>query len=555
MVHRPVARDALRLVGAPSELRELRAALAQRGVEVGPKLEQVTATALAKAGIDLAGLQPHDHTIEAAALKRWLAGPSQGGAGPTKLDAAKALDAALVTAGGRVEAAETKLLKVITALESKGELRAPLRDAGASLLGALDAATSGLAVVPAPLTEPARAQLQAGLDRLAEAHGAWRAALSSIVGRRIADGELSDPDFKAISKLRSQIEARFTELRAGIGLLGLHLGLLAREDGVDAARMDRALATINAPSFDPARLKAWVLQFDPADRATALEVLEHIDFHTFDRTKQDVRIAHEKLRAALVKDGFSKAQTGELFDNVDFSNLYAAKSGSFIGYLYRNENKIRSKCFQPLDGLKASATPKGDRALVILDDYTGTGVQFLFEGYATKYRELMSQYKKIYFVPLVAHEAAVEKFRQLADGKGREIGQRINEEYGVERPELKAEIISAMESLAGPRLELVTSKIERPLLSPQNPDLTDEQRTRFGAFLDKYKVYKYPHGIGGAEATTAFFYKPPNTLPEIFWTVKGSRDGAKWLPLFQRTDDVSEYTTAKYYEPEKQVWG
>ena len=452
---------------------------------------------------------------------------------------------------GKVLGLSAKKLEQATAVlrEHPGDPGAALRALGAPLLGALDATLSAARSV----TGNGEA-LRASFTAIEAAHAEWRGALVAGVGQRTVDGTLSEETFRAIGKMRAGIDSRMSALRVEATRLGLSTAVEAKP-ATEAARIDAALARINAPSFDPARLKGWMAQFDPADRAVALEALEQIDFHTLSDVKKDVRDAHALLSAALTRDGFTSGKPGELFDNVDFSSLYAAKSGAFVGYLYRNENKIRSSCFKTLDGLGASNTPKSDRALVIVEDYTGTGVQFLFEGYATKYRDLMSQYKKIYFVPLVAHENAAAKFKELPEGRGKQVGDAINTEYGIERPELAAQIVSAMESLSSSKLELVTPKVEVPITSPANTRATPEQRARIGAFLDKYKVYKYPRGIGGAEGSTAFFFKPPNTLPEIFWTVKGSRDGEPWKPLFQRTDDVSEYSTAKYYAPGAQVWG
>lgn len=114
-----------------------------------------------------------------------------------------------------------------------------------------------------------------------------------------------------------------------------------------------------------------------------------------------------------------------VFEAVDFSKTYPAKSGDLISYFYRSSNLIRAVAFKNPADLSAEKQDNSNKALVLLEDYVGTGTQFLFEVYSKLYRELFNSYKKIYFVVLVATKNAINKFTKLTNADYDSLSQDI----------------------------------------------------------------------------------------------------------------------------------
>jgi hypothetical protein len=327
---------------------------------------------------------------------------------------------------------------------------------------------------------------------------------------------------------------------------------------LDKVKQD-VLESINKPVLNPQHMEAWLSQFAPRDRRTALRLVQAIDYHTYPDMVNNVKQMHHQVASALVKDGFiqnpAEVNPFEKYKNVDFTRIYTAKSGDLISVMYRKANKLPGTLFKTTEALSADSAPKNDRALVILDDYAGTGVQFLFEFYAHNNRELLNQYGKIYFVLVSAHDKALDKFAKLKAGNHAEVSETIIQEFHIKPPEFQARVREAMKEVSGDRLQLITLNQEIPLLSPENPKLTPQEKVKMARFLQKYNVYKYPFGVGEAQGNTAFFYSAPNTLPDLLWNTKSTRkDGSPWLPLFHRTEDISIYHISNYVDPTKQVW-
>ncbi len=326
------------------------------------------------------------------------------------------------------------------------------------------------------------------------------------------------------------------------------------------ARKEAALARINRPMMTDDHLSAWLDQFEPADRPTALKLVENVRFVTYPELREDTRRMHGKLLKSLARDGFIDKANGQRdFDNVDFAQIYTAKSGGVVSYVYRKANKIPNDLFKTLDQLRndlqQEPAGKSGKALVILDDYIGTGTQFLTEMYALQAHDVMDQYGKIYFVVDTAHEKAVTRFRQLAAGDSQAVVDAILTDFHMDDDAYKTACETHLKKLAGNRLELIFDQEEVPLLSPRNTAITPEDRAELKAFLEKYNVYKYPFGVGQSQGHTAFYYSAPNTLPDMLWNSKSRRqDGSAWLPLFDRTEDMSIYWAARHIPRKAQVW-
>lgn len=323
---------------------------------------------------------------------------------------------------------------------------------------------------------------------------------------------------------------------------------------------DKILANFNKPIIPPERLEKWLGQFDEPDRPTALKLLGCIDFHTYPDMFMEVQQLHECLNDQLKKDGFdAKNHT-----NVDFSKIYNCKSGDVVSYIYRKANKIRTTNFKTIEEIKKNP-PKdiNDRALVLLDDYIGTGSQFLIEYLACnkENQNLFNQFKKIYFVTLSANENAINKFDLLAEGKSDVVATEHCEQYKNEAFVLnnRDQIFKSLEALNGNKLQLLTLNKEVPFLSDKYEKLSSEDKKEVKSFLEKYNVYKYPFGVGNRQGHTSFFYSAPNTLPDILWNSKIGKAKVKgtdqnWMPLFQRTEDISIYKCADDIPPEYQVF-
>ncbi|MFA6990174.1 MAG: hypothetical protein WC197_08910 [Candidatus Gastranaerophilaceae bacterium] len=305
----------------------------------------------------------------------------------------------------------------------------------------------------------------------------------------------------------------------------------------------------NKPVVPKEKIEAWLGQFEEADRKTAALLLENIDFKTYPDCFEESKQLHQKLVLKLKQDGFDT----KFFENVDFSKPYTAKSGDITSYMYRKANKIRSVNFKTTDALKFDPqNSHKDRALVILDDYMATGVQFLFEFLARKQEniDLFDGYKKVYVLANTANDKAIEKFDLLQLNHPDKVADIIWGEY----PEIalnssKEKAVEDLAKMSDKKMEFMYQNREIPLLSPENKKLSAEQKIELRAFLDKYNVYKYPFGVGNNQGHTSFFYSAPNTLPDILWNPKISKkecsqSSSKWFPLLQRTEDISVYQCA-----------
>jgi len=116
--------------------------------------------------------------------------------------------------------------------------------------------------------------------------------------------------------------------------------------------------------------------------------------HGWARLIRECRLLHQRLCVDLAEDGFDV----ERCSDIDFSRAFVCKSGDLISYLYRKANRLPVTCFHNIEGLQASPPPPDQRrALVILDDYIGTGSQFLFTFVARNAanRALLQRYARI----------------------------------------------------------------------------------------------------------------------------------------------------------------
>lgn len=302
------------------------------------------------------------------------------------------------------------------------------------------------------------------------------------------------------------------------------------------AEIDRLFQRFNEPVISREHIQRWLDQFPGEYQPMALALLGFIEFHSYPRLLQECRDLHEKLRERLALDGFDN----HAFSDVDFSREFTCKSGDIISYFYRKANAVPSVDFKTFDRLIAeTACCDGqtcDRALVILDDYTGTGSQFIFQFIARSADDILvlNRYRKVYLASVVIHDNAFGKLELLQKG---ECGTVLSlEEAQFPDYDWKWEERILSEALCRTdwaKIAFICVQREYPLLSQENTCIQAGDRERIGLFLARF----------GGDSTLAtsfllghhvFFYGAPNSLPKIL------------LPLFSRVEDVSIYPTEHF---------
>lgn len=287
----------------------------------------------------------------------------------------------------------------------------------------------------------------------------------------------------------------------------------------------------NEPVIPMKAIERWLDRFRPEDRDTALLLLNNVEYHSQPRVRRETRALHQKLCERLSESRFDV----ETFHDVDFSREFTCKSGDVVSYIYRKSNLIPSVDFRTFDFLTADTLKKPgnyrNRALVILDDYIGTGSQFIFNfiGLSDDDVRVVNAYNKTFLVCYVIHQKALENFNLLKTGK-------IEEAIRIEQEQFPYDDLSSetdcfrrtLSSLDWNNLELVYLEEEKPLLSPDNSALTNAEKSRLEAFLNRYCHEGYA-GTSYLLGHHAFFFGAPNSLPEILW------------PLFKRVEDLSIY--------------
>lgn len=321
-------------------------------------------------------------------------------------------------------------------------------------------------------------------------------------------------------------------------------------------------------------VRRWLAQFEEEDRPAALLLLERIHYHSYPQLVRELRTLHRMLLARLAAAGFD----GESLGDVDFSREFTCKSGDLISYLYRRANLIPTAGFSTFEALiaRADRDPGAgrDRALVILDDYIGTGSQFVFQFVARSDDDIrvIRGYRRVYLCCVVAHEEAFRKGRLLQAGRFDE-AIRIEEEQitcADFKPEEEA-FRQALAEIDWRRIELITVFRDRSVLEESGagegraggaapdgmsadgtaiangapltdgttaadgapvtdlPPLSAEQRTALERLLETYTLEGCEGDTSVLLGTHAFFYGAPNSLPPIL------------LPLFKRVEDFTIY--------------
>jgi len=292
-------------------------------------------------------------------------------------------------------------------------------------------------------------------------------------------------------------------------------------------KLDQLAEAWNEAEISRPSLGRWMAQFAASDQEVALRLLECMQVHGWARLIRECRLLHQRLCTDLAEDGFDV----ERCSDIDFSRAFVCKSGDLISYVYRKANRLPVTCFHNIEGLRL-APPVGAqrRALVILDDYIGTGSQFLFTFVARNAanRDLLARYARVRLASIVVHDDARQKWKLL---QRRDVEQvmAIEEQQltCVDFTRERADLITALASLDWRKIGLIAATRDFPVIA--HPSLDPREREAMIRFL---RARQEASAAGTTEFLLghhAFFYGAPNALARVL------------LPLFKRIEDFSVY--------------
>lgn len=270
-------------------------------------------------------------------------------------------------------------------------------------------------------------------------------------------------------------------------------------------RIERLAEAWNEEEITLAAIHRWVEQFSPEDHGTAIRLLECMELHSWARMIRECRLLHQRLCMDLQEDGFDV----ERLSDIDFTRAFVGKSGDLACYVYRKANRLSVNHFHTIDALLQGQQDCSGRAIVILDDYIGTGSQFLFQFVARNrdHAALLSRYKRIRLASLVVHDDARVKWRLLQR-------RAIEEVMAIEEQQLvcvdfSAERIALTEVLAfidWRKAGLLAVQRDFPVTA--HPGLTPEERKAVRFFCSANSVKTLPEPRSFCWATIPFFMAP-----------------------------------------------
>ncbi len=268
--------------------------------------------------------------------------------------------------------------------------------------------------------------------------------------------------------------------------------------------------------------KDWLNQFETeSEKSLALKMLQNYMYIDIN----GARSAFKKLYSDL-EDKIDMNKT-------NFAIFGTAKSGSVMGYLFRQANKIRSKGMVrheftntehiPADEKFLNSTQisdvkfneqqrlQGKENIVIVDDMLGDGDSFI-EYLTQDVRSSLMQYKNIYFVTLIKDP----------DGE-----KRIKNNF----PDLNINFITAQE----------IHKYD----SPENKSFTDYEKQEITKMLKKYgnKICKeLVKKYNRSKLLVSFEWNTPGNTPMIF-----NITNSEWNGLFHRFNGLEENDVSPKY--------
>ena len=300
-------------------------------------------------------------------------------------------------------------------------------------------------------------------------------------------------------------------------------------DNTTKARLDQLAVHWNEAEIPRPSLDRWLSQFDGEDHGIALRLLECIEMHSWSRLLRECRLLHQRLCRDLAGDGFDVAS----FRDIDITRAFVCKSGDLIAYAYRKANRLPVTCFRSMDALLANPPANQDRrALVVLDDYIGTGSQFLFHFLARQpaHLDLLQRYAKVRLGAIVVHDDARQKWKLLQHRCFRDVMAIEEQELAcIDFSREREQLIAALGRLNWCDCGLLAAQKDFPVTA--HPDLSQDERLTLQHFLRKHQQKE---GSGTTEFLLGhhtFFYGAPNALAQIL------------LPLFKRVEDFTVYNS------------
>ena len=293
-------------------------------------------------------------------------------------------------------------------------------------------------------------------------------------------------------------------------------------------RLDQLTDDWNEAEISRPSLQRWMDQLPNEDHAIALRLLECMEFHGYSRLVRECRQIHRNLCNDLAQRGFDT----ETYSDIDFTRAFTCKSGDVIAYIYRKANLIPVTSFHNVEALLADPRRNLEqkRALVILDDYIGTGSQFLFQFVAREpaHCKLLNSYACLRFLAIVIHDDGKSKYQLLAKGAFEEVMDIEEQELTcIDFSKDRNQLISALGSVNWQNSALLGAQRDFPLLD--HPQLSNLERSNLIQFLEHHD----PHTEAGTTEFLlghhTFFYGAPNALPRLL------------LPLFKRVEDFTIY--------------
>lgn len=261
-------------------------------------------------------------------------------------------------------------------------------------------------------------------------------------------------------------------------------------------------------------LDEWLSQFDSEeDRKLALKILQNYTYIDLDNARKGFRKLYKDLEDEVD------------IEKTKFTTLGNCKSGSMMGYLFRQANKMRSKgtvSHQFLDktnlnqdkfitadklsdvSYNKNLAKEGNETIAIVDDIIGDG-DSLIEYFTPEVVESLKQYKNVYYMTLVKDP----------DGE-----KRVKEKF----PELNIRFRTAQE----------IHKYD----SDKNEIFTQHEKIQIKKMIEKYGekicselVNKY----GRSKLFISFDWNTPGNTPMLFNLTTDN-----WQGLFQRYNGLEK---------------
>ncbi|MFS0600870.1 hypothetical protein [Peribacillus frigoritolerans] len=249
--------------------------------------------------------------------------------------------------------------------------------------------------------------------------------------------------------------------------------------------------------FGKNKVQEWIEQFeDNKDKDIASEIFSKIQYYDSEAVKNFCKLGFIEWQ---VKNKTNTEKT--LFIPLGLSG----KSGQMVGYFFRTANSISESKLKNQVSLTLSDISGFDH-IVFLDDFTGTGNQFLRNNtvkFAIRNRaSLLASRKKaatLTFISLIATEEAIKNIETNSP------------------------------------IKVIAPHIRRRAYATDDDEFI-EFNSKYGSGLFRNRGRDCFLGWGDVGETIIFFYNVPNNTLPILWSGAYSSVTKKnWIPLFNRS--------------------